>query len=86
MSEGRTPEVGLLVQVEQVTALVKSADLCCYREAVFSEHYVYGSDFQAIRSHCCTEFVPGSHVHQTVKVAGIQGYCPEPIYNNGNNE
>jgi len=35
MSEGRTPEVGLLVEVQQVTALVKSADLCCYREAVF---------------------------------------------------
>jgi len=33
MSEGRTPEV--LDEGEQVTALVKSADLCCYREAVF---------------------------------------------------
>jgi len=32
MSEGRTPEV--LDEVEQVTALVKSADLCSYREAV----------------------------------------------------
>jgi len=32
MSEGRTPEV--LDEVAQVTALVISADLCCYREAV----------------------------------------------------
>lgn len=71
MSEGRTPEV--LDEVQQVTALVKSAYLCSYREAVslnttymaaiFKQigHIVEMSLFQAVIS------------IKHVEVAGIQG-------------